>query len=394
METAAHVVESKPNTVVQPQPKLRVLFISHTYVVGVNQGKLAAIADTGAAEVGLLAPQVWDAVQWQKNLELERPYSNITLYPTPVWLGGRGGAYFYPLLALIKAILDFRPDVIQIEEEVFSLSTLEVALCARILRKPLVVFGWENMDRKLSSLRSWMRQFVFGTAPCIIAGNHDGANLLKQWGYKGTVEIMPQMGVDTALFHPKSRRSESSEFCIGYVGRIANHKGIDLLITAARHLRENGCKFRLVFCGSGPDEDRFKHQAQAEQVDGCITWLGGMRHDEIAHVMGQFDVLVLPSRSVETWKEQFGHVLIEAMAMGIPVVGSTCGEIPNVVGRSDLVFTENNAQELVAILEHLISEPEWYQAMGQYSLDRVNQYYSHEKIAERSIDLWRSLPKS
>jgi glycosyltransferase involved in cell wall biosynthesis len=76
------------------------------------------------------------------------------------------------------------------------------------------------------------------------------------------------------------------------------------------------------------------------------------------------------------------------MATGIPVVGSTCGEIPNVIGRSDLVFTEDNAQELADILARLISEPDWYSEVAKYSLDRVHEHYSHERIAQRLTDLW------
>jgi glycosyltransferase involved in cell wall biosynthesis len=393
MEAIENTLNVTPGRVARIQSRLRVLFISHTYIVGVNQGKLEAIAATGAVEVGLLVPEKWEAVQWGKRLQLEQPYPQIKLYPAKVWFEGRGGAYVYPPQTLLKAILDFRPDILQIEEEVFSLSALEIALCARLLGKPMVLFGWENMDRQLSPFRNWVRQFVLGTAQFIIAGNHDGAALVKQWGYQRSVEIMPQMGVDTAFFAPP-QQADQSEFCIGFVGRISYHKGIDLLIQAGRMLRERGHRFRLVFCGSGSDEPAFRQQAQEAQLDGYLTWRGGVRHDEVPQEMGQFDVLVLPSRTVETWKEQFGHVLIEAMAMGIPVVGSTCGEIPNVVGRSDLVFTEGNAEELAAILDRLISDAEWCKNMGHYSLDRVHQYYSHEKIAERLIRLWRSLTEA
>lgn len=368
---------------------LRVLFVSHTYVVGVNQGKLDAIAATGAAEVGLIVPRQWQAVQWNKMLEFEQPYPRIQLYPIPAWFKGRAGAYFYPPLAVLKAIVDFRPDVIQVEQEVFSLSALELACFAKLFKKPMVLFGWENMDRQLSPLRNWIRQFVFNTTQCIIAGNHEGAGLVKQWGYKGTVEIMPQMGVDTELFSPQLRHpGNPSEIQIGYVGRISHHKGIDTLIEAARILRSQGHAFRLVLCGSGQDEASFKKQAEDAELSESIVWRGGVRHDQVPPEMGKMDVLVLPSRTIATWKEQFGHVLIEAMAMGIPTVGSTCGEIPNVIGRSDLVFTEGNAEELAAILARLITEPDWRSEMEQYSLNRVAQYYSHRRIAERLLDLW------
>jgi len=370
--------------------KFRVLVISHTYVVGINQSKLDLIAATDDVEVGLLVPEKWEAVQWNKRLQLECPYPNIKVYPSRVWFEGRSGAYLYPVLDMLAAILDFRPDVLQIEEELFSLSSFEAALFAKIFNKPMVLFVWENMDRQLSSIRTWFRNFVLDTTQCIIAGNHEGANLVKQWGYRKKVEIIPQMGVDTEQFSPRLKRV-NTEFCIGYVGRISHHKGIDTLVKAGSILLEQGYQFNLVFCGSGTDDDKFKQQVKEEHLDDYVTWRGGVRHDEVPEEMGKFDVLVLPSRTVETWKEQFGHVLIEAMAMGIPTVGSTCGEIPNVIGRPDLIFEEGNPQELAAILAHFISDSKWNSEMQQYSLDRVATHFSNERVAEQSIALWRDV---
>ena len=366
---------------------LRVLFVSHTYIVGVNQGKLDAVAAAGA-EVGLLVPKQWNASQWNKYHELEQPYSQINYYPTQMYFTGRAGACFYSPLGVLKAIIDFRPDIIQVEHEVFSLAALELSFCARVFNKPVVFFGWENMERQLSTFRQWIRKYVFDTAKLIIAGNCEGAELVKKWGYQKPVEVMPQMGVDTEFFTPAENKQVNSEFSIGFVGRLSYHKGIDTLIAAAKILNQQNHNFRIILCGSGPDEAKLREEAQKLAVDELVTWLGGFSHEEVPREMQKLDVLVLPSRSVETWKEQFGHVIIEAMATGIPVVGSTCGEIPNVVGRSELVFTEGNAEELAAILSRLISDNAWYSEAAQYSLDRVHQNYSHERIAERLIDWW------
>lgn len=385
--TAEHVSHKQPSAAAT-RP-IRALFVSHTYVVGVNQGKLASIANA-SAEVGLLAPQHWQALQWNKRFAVETPYPEIELYAAPIWFEGRAGAHFYPPNAIRRAILDFRPDIIQVEEEVFSLAAFEVAALARRFKIPLVLFGWENMDRQLSAPRRWIRQFVFDTTHCIISGNHDGAKLLKQWGYSKPIEVMPQMGVDTDLFSPKLRSPCLPEtgLRIGFVGRIAHHKGIDTLLEAARQLKRQKLRFQLILCGSGPDEAKFQALAQAFDLGDTVIWRGGVRHDQVPTEMSQMDSLVLPSRSVETWKEQFGHVLIEAMAMGLPVVGSTCGEIPNVVGHADLVFPEGDAAALAKILKRLIEDADWRQSASAHSLERVAQQYSHQRIAERLIQLW------
>jgi glycosyltransferase involved in cell wall biosynthesis len=370
---------------------LRVLFVSHAYVVGVNQGKLNAIAKTGKIKVGLLVPSNWKAIEWNRLLEVEKPYPDLQIYSAPVLFTGRGGAHFYPPWKVWQVLKDFKPDIVQVEEEVFSLCAFELAIWSRLTSKPLVVFGWENMARTFPLPRRWICQLVLNTASLVIAGNHDGSNLLKHWNYQGLIEIMPQMGVDTDLFAPRPARDNNNQFQIGFLGRLVPEKGIDILLSAVRQLREKGYNCRVILCGSGLSETALRQEAEKLQIADLITWKGGIRHEEAPKEISQFDVLVLPSRSIATWKEQFGHVLIEAMAMGIPVVGSNCGEIPNVIGRSDLVFEEEDAKRLAAILEKMIRESTWRQEVALYCLERVQQNYSHEKIAERLINLWEDL---
>jgi glycosyltransferase involved in cell wall biosynthesis len=370
---------------------LRVLFVSQTYVVGVNQGKLQAIAETGKVEVGLLAPSNWKALEWNRFFEVEKPYPKIKIYTAPVIFTGRGGAHMYAPWKIWQVLDDFQPDIVQVEQEVFSLCAFELAIWSRLTGKPMTVFGWENMDRTLPSSRRWLCEFVMNTIKLMLAGNHDGANLMRKWGYKGLMEVMPQMGVDTRLFAPKPQLVKNGEFRIGFLGRLVPEKGIDTIFSAARQLREKGLNCRIVLCGSGFYEEALRDEAEKQQVGDLVIWQGGVRHDQAPEEISKFDVLVLPSRTIPTWKEQFGHVLIEAMSMGVPVVGSDSGEIPNVIGRSDLVFPEGDAKALSSILEHMICEPTWRQEVGNYGIKRVNQHYTHERIAERLIELWKKI---
>ena len=379
---------------------LRVLFISHAYVVGVNQGKLNEIAATGKVVVGLLAPSNWRSPEWNRQLPLERPYPNLHIYSAPVVFSGRGGAHMYAPWSIVQAINDFKPDLIQIEEEVFSLSTFEVAIWSRISGVPLVVFGWENLERRLPLARWWTCQFVLNTVKAIVPGNQDGANMMRSWGYQGILEVMPQMGVDPDFFspvpseiaaNPSESRSGDRPFNIGYVGRLARSKGIDLIFAAVHQLRAQGLNCQITICGSGGDEQMLRDEADKQQIAEAIVWRGAVRHEAVPAEMAAFDVLVLPSRTTPDWKEQFGHASIEAMAMGIPVVGSSSGEIPNVIGRSDLVFQEEDVDGLATILARAISNPEWRQEVSQYGLQRVRQHYTHARIADRLINLWHEV---
>ncbi len=375
------------------QEKLKVLFISHAYIVGVNQGKLNAIAQQENIEVGLLAPSNWKALEWDCSLPLERPYSHLHLYSAPVMFSGRVGAHLYAPWVLWKVLQDFQPDIIQVEEEVFSICAFEVAILARITNKPIVIFGWENQLRQLPLPRWQICQFVLNTASAIISGNQDGADVMRKWNYRGLLEVMPQMGVDPEFFAPsiKSGTDNTSTFKIGFLGRLAHSKGIDLIFRAVAQLSNNSINSQIILCGSGSEEAALRKLAENLQISDRIVWRGAVPHHQVPTELSQFDVLVLPSRSIPTWKEQFGHVLIEAMSMGIPVIGSNSGEIPNVIGRSDLVFPEEDHSALADILVRLINDAEWRQETARYGMARVQQFYTHEQIAHRLISLWQTI---
>lgn len=147
----------------------RVLVVGHSYVVGMNQRKIDAAAALGRIDLALLVPNSWKVRAWSRRLLLEQPFTSFAVYPARVWLEGRSGGYVYPVSALYRAIYGFRPDLIHVEQEVFALSTAQLALCARLIGKPLVVFGWENVDRPFSLARRLGRRLVLSTPASSLA---------------------------------------------------------------------------------------------------------------------------------------------------------------------------------------------------------------------------------
>ena len=83
-----------------------------------------------------------------------------------------------------------------------------------------------------------------------------------------------------------------------------------------------------------------------------------MPQQDVPHFMHTLDILVLPSRRVGMWAEQFGRVLVEAMAAGKIVIGSSSGAIPEVIGNAGFVFQENNSADLAAQLQRVLELPE------------------------------------
>jgi glycosyltransferase involved in cell wall biosynthesis len=114
-----------------------------------------------------------------------------------------------------------------------------------------------------------------------------------------------------------------------------------------------------------------------------------------SHAMPNFyhavDVFVLPSRTLPTWKEQFGRVLIEAMACAVPVVGSNSGEIPNVMGEAGLCFAEGDVDALRGQLQRLLDDPGLCAKLGEAGRARVLAHYTMQHIAAQTVNVYRAL---
>ncbi len=108
-------------------------------------------------------------------------------------------------------------------------------------------------------------------------------------------------------------------------------------------------------------------------------------------VLKNLDVLVLPSVTIlPLHREQFGRVLVEAMAAGVPVVGSSSGSIPEVIGDAGLVVPEGDSRALAHAIDRVLTEPDLRQTLVERGRKRVQDHYAWPVIADQTLDLFRS----
>jgi glycosyltransferase involved in cell wall biosynthesis len=108
----------------------------------------------------------------------------------------------------------------------------------------------------------------------------------------------------------------------------------------------------------------------------------------------QFDVIVLPSVTISNWKEQFGRIIIEAMACGVPVIGSTCGSIPEVIGDGGIIFQEGDVTELRACLEKVADNPTFLRGLSLQARKRVLDHYAWERVAEKIHAIYQTMVRA
>jgi glycosyltransferase involved in cell wall biosynthesis len=361
---------------------VKVLLISKAMTVPITHSKAQRLGQH--CDLALVLPSAWPGYL-AESVQQGQNYRTIVL---PVALSGRNHFHFYPGLGgLLRAE---QPDLVHIDEEPYSLVTFQATWLAKQVKAKSLAFTWQNIRKQYPPPFSWMERFVYHTSRHIIAGNSEALEVLRNKGYKGPSRVIPQFGVEPDIFNAKladmARFGVSSDsLSVAYVGRLVPEKGIDLAIRALT--QTEGVVLYVV--GSGPEKENLATLASGLGLSERVRFVGALASKEIPGFMASVDVLVLPSRSKPNWKEQFGRVLVEAMASGTVVLGSDSGEIPQVIAGAGLVFPEENWQQLGACLNRL-KDPELRQALSQAGQERVN-LFSQENIVRQTIEVYHEV---
>lgn len=168
-------------------------------------------------------------------------------------------------------------------------------------------------------------------------------------------------------------------------GRMVNKKGFDVLLQAfADYVRQSGGG-RLVLGGAGPEAAALRAQAEGLGIEARTEFPGWL--SDVPTALARADVFVLPSRD-----EPFGIALLEAMAMGLPIVATrTRGPQEILDPASAWLVAPGSALELTSAMEQLTQDPAEAQRRAARALERFRQAYAAEAVVPRLLDLYQGL---
>lgn len=359
--------------------------VSKACIVGTYQTKLELLAGDPEVELFLLVPPDWRGPEGTTALE-RRHVRGYEMIVTPMRLDGHFHVHYYPELP--RWIKKIQPDIVHMDEEPYNLATYLGLRAARRAGARGIFFTWQNLRRRYPPPFRNMEQAVFRMADHAIAGSRAAADVLRWKGYGGPLTVIPQFGVDTRIFTPPARREESDALRIGYAGRLVPEKGVGVLLEALAGLDR---PWHAYIAGEGPLRQTLQAEAEALGIAHSVTFLGRVPSAEMPAFLGGLDVLVLPSLSRPNWTEQFGRVLVEAMACEVAVVGSQGGEIPHVIGEAGLTFPEGDAGALRDVLAQLGADPDRRRELGRAGRQRVLQNFSQERVAGDTLSVYRAV---
>lgn len=376
--------------------RLRVLLISHTCQSRTEgQPKAECLARMPEIDLQVLVPDrwrqdgKWHSAQPPADDALALEIANVA-WP---WTGpAQNYLHWYP--GLRKTLTRFRPHIIDLWEEPWGLVSAQTCrLRNRFFPKTKILSESEqNINRRLPLPFERMRAYTLRNADFAVGRSAGAVEVLRAKGFRGPAQVVPN-AVDAERFHPMDREQCRRQlgltgFVAGYVGRLVPRKGLMDLLDALPQCR---AEVNVLFVGSGEHQAALEARVRELGIQPRVRFLGDQSSTALPAIMSALDVLVLPSRTVPTWKEQFGRVIIEAHACATPVIGSDSGAIPEVIGEAGLVFPEGDSRALAAAMEQLRSSPGECRRLGELGRQRVEDSFTWQRVAERMRDIYLTM---
>jgi len=367
--------------------KMRVLRIAHSSLTPALRQRERAFAKR-YPEVDL---EVLTTERW-REAEMDVEAADDDLFPVRTartYLSSHIQLFAYEPRPIIKALRRHQPHLIDLSHEPYSIACAEVLTLCRWFapQTPIVMQTNQNILHRYPPPFNWLEQRAFRRVSAAYACSESVCEVLRAKGFRKPAPIIT-FGVDTTAFRPlqASGKRSSRALTIGFVGRMLPGKGLNVLGRALATLSAE--TWQLFVVGEGPERAVFEQQLRDAGLRERAKFTGAINFALVPDYFHQIDILVIPTETTKRIREQFGRVIVEAMASGVPVVGSTCGAIPEVIDDAGLVFREGDPDALACALRQLLSDQALRDCLALRGLERVKQY-SWDRVAEKTYDLYQ-----
>jgi len=373
----------------------RLLTIGHSYAVSLNRrlAREMSVAGRGHWEVTCAAPKYFHGGNDLAPITLRQDDADdFPLIALDAYFTRKVHAFTWG--PATRELLRRNWDVIHAWEEPYVLAGWEIARLKKSNAK-LAFLTMQSNPKSYPPPFSWFeKDSMARAAGWISCGYSIERNLEARPGYDRPHEMIP-LGVDVEVFKPDIDARQAGFDAlgwpmngppvIGFVGRFIPSKGLPLLMRALDRLSE---PFRFLFLGAGEMETELRAFCARHADRGRILHAP---HEQVPKYINAMDLLCAPSQTTPQWREQFGRMLVEAAACGVPVIGSDSGEIPTVLGGTGLVIGEADEDGWVAAISELVANPERRAELRAAGLAQAHERYAWPVVARRYLSFFDKL---
>jgi len=375
---------------------LRILTIGHSYCVAMNRGIVREVARDSNFEITVAAPKFFYGDLRPIAIEPEPAGSPLKVVGLATTLSRYIHVFRYDGSALRELLRSGDFDVVHAWEEPYVAAGFQIA---RALRNDSARFCFRTAQsyvKRYPPPFGYFERTVLARAQGWIAGASLVQKAMLDRGYPGETGRVLNLAVDVGKFHPLPRDARAEvqrelalpNPVIGFVGRLTKAKGLDVLMQAMDELGSSR-EWGLLLLGSGEYQQKIERWAKDRGWSDRVRILL-VNHSDVPRYLGSMDLLVAPSQTMKNWREQFGRMIIEAFACGVPVIGSDSGEIPFVIGDAGVIVAEADPVALARSIDQLVQSAADRQELRERGIARVAQY-STTSIALQYREFYRWL---
>jgi glycosyltransferase involved in cell wall biosynthesis len=373
----------------------RLLTVGHSYVVSLNRrlAREVSRAARGRWELTCATPRFFHADTGLAAVSLTREAADdFPLVELDAYLTRKVHLFAYG--HGLRTLLREPWDIVHAWEEPYILAGWQISRLVHA-RSKLVYLTAQNNSKAYPPPFGWLeRASMARAAGWVCTGQTVRECLEGRAGYRGPRALIP-LGVDVDVFRPDPEAGHRAREklgwkragppVVGFMGRFVSAKGVRVLMRALEQVRE---PFRALFLGAGELEGELRRWArgQADRVRVLHA-----PHDQVPDYVNAMDLLCAPSQTTPAWREQFGRMLVEALASGVPVIGSDSGEIPAVIGDAGVVIGERDVAGWARAIEQLLASPARRSALGAAGLELARARYAWPVVARQYLSFFESL---
>lgn len=257
--------------------------------------------------------------------------------------------------------------------------------------KKVVATIWENIPFNHETIRGRheLKQRAIREVDLFLATSTQAKDALIAEGCKSEKIRIVHPGIDLTRFNPKKNTPKKATRVL-FVGRLVKEKGIWLVLEAFRQLYQKNQTLTLQICGEGEEKTRISQYIAAHRLSRSVR----LRHADyfdMPEIYRNADVFLLASRPTKFWQEQFGMVLVEAMASGLPIVVTNCGSISEVVGNAGLLVDVKDPKDFKNAFEKILSDANLREKLRLAGIKRAKHQFDSEYTAQKIAQIYEEV---
>lgn len=248
---------------------------------------------------------------------------------------------------------------------------------------------------KISSIEAlkWCLYFSFDRLACsysdaiFVPSTYSKNMIIKEYKVQSSKIFIIPNGVKRAILRKHEKKLDRNNVKLIFIGKLVAQKGVDILIKSIKEIMRRKYNVTLSIVGNGDLQEEYEKLVLDLGLESNVKFMGFVIGNEKFELLRNSDIFVFPSNH-----ESFGIVLIEAMALSLPVITTNITAIPEVVGTdTGILISHNDVNALTEAITYLIENPDEMKQMGLAGYERVEKFYTWDKVINKKIDVFKKI---